>query len=542
MSSQLAKADEQIFSSAQSTATSIVFTQRETLAYTTRYAQWSAGVFTKRDTTIARALLAQRLNVVNEDGISTGERATAKYIDALRYSDLLLANAPDGYLPSSMHKKYNLYTGVFIDSMLVESRKMVVAYQQSLDDRIITSAKNRANNTQLILLIFILLLLQTSIFLIWIGRLFRTQYKTAQINIRKEAASLSIAIERLESAELEVKSLEELNARKNDFISTVNHELRTPLTSIIGYIDLLKDPIVKKDAIEYERTVSVIERNSGVLLDLIESILSLSNLDVKDQVSEYEEVDLLKIVKKNIFILSPQLSEKSIQINFNENDHELSTILGNAGQVSLVVLNLLSNAIKFSPNGSQIEVGLSLQSVGSSQDCVRFEVKDKGIGIPLDDIPKLFTRFYRAKNAVDSHIKGTGLGLAIVGRILENHKAKIFIKSEINHGSTFTVEFPTFIGTVAQLISKNKANVLNKAIIALKKAPNGELAAVSHEMGGAVGFYELEKESKLINDFNLWLIKNQDLNAGDLPQIKENLIDTLNNSYNSINEQRRKAT
>ena len=342
---------------------------------------------------------------------------------------------------------------------------------------------------------------------------------------------MSIAIERLESAESEVKSLEELNARKNDFISTVNHELRTPLTSIIGYIDLLKEPAIKQSAVEYEKIISVIERNSGVLLDLIESILSLSSLDAKDQVSEYKEVDLLTIVKKNIFILTPQLSQKSISINLDEKALENSTILGNSGQVSLVVLNLLSNAVKFSPNGSQVDVRLSLEADGAEFNFVRFEVKDKGIGIPADEIPKLFTRFYRAKNAVDSHIEGTGLGLAIVAKILENHKAKIEVKSEINQGSAFVVIFPAFLGKVAQLISKNRVNVLNKAIIALRTAPAHELAPVSHEMGGAVGFYDLEKESELINEFNLWLIKNPLAQQEDLNQLKENLIDSLNHSY-----------
>ena len=530
-SSQYAISESKIFTSAQSTATSIIFTQRETLAYTTRYAQWAAGVFTKRDVGIARALLAQRLNVINIDQTSTGGRATADYLSALRFSDSVLEKAPEGYLPSTLHDTYNKLSGTFIDSMLAESRKMVVAYQQELDATILASAKKRSSNTLQILAIFLLLVLQTSIFLIWGGLSFRRQYKTARRNLKKEADSLSIAIERLESAESEVKSLEELNARKNDFISTVNHELRTPLTSIIGYIDLLKEPAIKQSAVEYEKIISVIERNSGVLLDLIESILSLSSLDAKDQVSEYKEVDLLAIVKKNIFILTPQLSQKSISINLDEKTLENSTILGNSGQVSLVVLNLLSNAVKFSPNGSQVDVRLSLESEGAEFNFVRFEVKDKGIGIPADEIPKLFTRFYRAKNAVDSHIEGTGLGLAIVAKILENHKAKIEVKSEINQGSTFVVIFPAFLGKVAQLISKNRVNVLNKAIIALRTAPAHELAPVSHEMGGAVGFYDLEKESELINEFNLWLIKNPLAQQEDLNQLKENLIDSLNHSY-----------
>ncbi len=539
-SSRFAASETKIFSSAQSTATSIIFTQRESLAYTIRYSEWLGGLLPKRDVEIARAFLAQRLNVINADGTSTGQRAAPEYVAALKLSDSILASAPDGILPEKMHTRLVASSGDFINEMLGQSRQMVVSYQQELDANILLSAQKRSRNTLINLWLLISLIILTSIFLITGGIAFRSQYKVASNSLAKEAAALSIAIKRLESAEITVKTLEELNANKNDFISTVNHELRTPLTSIIGYIDLLRSFGPADQTGQFEKITGVIERNSNVLLDLVGSILSLSNLDSAEQISEHEKVFLADVVKKKLFILSPLTDEKSITIDLHLLGDKDFVILGNTGQISQVVLNLLSNAVKFSPEGSHVDVSLSTFTKEITDDSIRLEIKDRGIGIPAEDIPKLFNRFYRAANAMASQIDGTGLGLAIVDRILELHDGVIHVESVVNEGSTFTVEFPRYLSEVDRLISTNRVNVLHKAINALKASTHEDLAPITHQMGGAVAFYNLEKESDLILEFHDWLEKATLADFVEVHNKKETLIQTLELSYQDLIDQKEK--
>ncbi len=539
-SSRFASEETRVFSSAQSTATSIIFTQRESLAYTIRYSEWLGGLIPKRDVEIARAFLAQRLNVINADGTSTGQRAAPEFVNALKLSDQILASAPSGLLPENLHAALEAKAGDFIDQMLAQSRTMVVNYQQELDSHIRLSAEKRSHKTLINLWLLLALILLTSIFLISGGISFRNQYRLASRNLDQEAAALAIAIKRLESAETTVKTLEELNRNKNDFIATVNHELRTPLTSIIGYIEVLRSFKVDDRESDFEKITGVIERNSNVLLDVIGSILSLSNLDSAEQISEHEKVYLKEIVQKKFFILSPLTDEKSITFEFHASELQDYVILGNSGQISQVVLNLLSNAIKFSPEGSRIEVSLSSFTKDSGDNFIRLEIKDQGIGIPAADVPKLFTRFYRAGNAVANQIDGTGLGLAIVSRILELHSATIRVESEVNVGSTFTVEFPQYLSEVDRLISTNRLNVLHKAINALKASPHNELEATSHQMGGAVAFYNLEADSELILDFEEWMRVSPAAGYDLVHDKKEELIASLEKSYNALIKQKEK--
>ncbi|MEI7541128.1 MAG: ATP-binding protein [Actinomycetes bacterium] len=491
----------------------------------------------KRDVAIARGFLAQRLSVINADGTSTGQRAAPEYVKALKLSDEILATAPEGLLPERLHEGLQVKVGDFIDQMLAQSRKMVVDYQQELDLHIRLASENRSHKTIINLWLLFILVLLTSIFLISGGISFMSQYRAASNSLNQEAAALSIAVKRLESAEITVKTLEDLNANKNDFISTVNHELRTPLTSIIGYIDLLRTIGPTDSTGQFEKITHVIERNSSVLLDLVGSILSLSNLDSPEQISEHEKVFLADIIKKKIFILSPQTDEKSITFDLHIADDKEFVILGNSDQISQVVLNLLSNAVKFSPEGSHVDITLSTFTKEAEDDSVRLEIKDQGIGIPAEDIPKLFKRFSRAKNAVASQIEGTGLGLAIVARILELHNAKISVESVVNQGSTFTIDFPRFLTEADRLISRNRLSVLHKAINALKASTHEELISASHQMGGAVAFYNLEKENELILQFHDWLEATPLANFDEVHDMKKTLINTLERSYEALVKQ-----
>ena len=533
-SAQSARNESFIISSAQSAATSIVFTQRESLAYTTKFSLWLAGLLPRRDVEIARALLAQRLNVATEDGTTTGERAEPGYLLALQTSDRILAQAPSGLMPLSFHNKISKEGEAFISEMLVQSRAVVVTYQQELDRNIVLAAQNRSKNYLLSLVLLILLILLTTVAIIWGGISFNRQYKIARKNIEIASATLAISVSKLKSAENTVKSLEELNAKKNDFISTVNHELRTPLTSIIGYTDLLKSLELNKKPEEFKKIAAVIERNSSALLDIIESILSLSNIDSSEQATEFEKVFLPELIEKKVYILTPTINEKSLSLNYHFPAGIDFAISGNSGQISQVIINLLSNAIKFSPDSARIDISLSLITRNRSDDYIRLIIKDEGMGIPKEDIPKLFTRFFRASNAVSGQIQGTGLGLAIVSRILEIHKAFIKVESTPGVGSSFIIDFPRFISEIDRHVSTNRINVLHKAIVAIRESPRQELIQVCHQMSGAVGFYSLELEMNLISQMQQWLEANPEAALEEIDLKKDQLVLHLEETYSAL--------
>lgn len=528
--------ETKVFSSAQSTSNSIVYTQREALAFTVKYSQWLGGKLPKREVQIAQALLAQRLSVIDADGTTTGKRLYPQIRDRLIAADATLVKSPEGILPVDLRQRFADEANALIDQLVFDSRQMLVAYQKELDANVLASTKSRDRNTLNNLWALISFILLTSVLVIWGIFSFRKQYKVAKKTLKEEEEALIISQALLKKAESTVKTLEELNQTKNDFISTVNHELRTPLTSIIGYIDVLKSLDVEKDLDQLPQITTVIDRNSEVLLDIIESILSLSSLDSPGQLARFEKTNLIEIIERKIFVLTPLIHAKSLTVNFHHDPARDFSILGNAGQMSQVVLNLLSNAIKFSPDAAEIDIDLSMKAKDGGKDQIEMVIRDHGIGIPADEIPKLFTRFFRASNAVSSQITGTGLGLAIVVRILDLHKATVRVESEVNKGSSFIVDFPVYVSETEQHVSKKRPSVLYKAIVAIKACGQGELPDICHQMSGALGFYDLEAEMHLVTGLQSWLAANPAALA-DLVELKrEELVLALEESYSALDD------
>jgi signal transduction histidine kinase len=233
-----------------------------------------------------------------------------------------------------------------------------------------------------------------------------------------------------------VTQLKDLDAAKNSLISTVNHELRTPLTSIIGYIELLRRDIEKREPSEMAQYLEVLERNSHVLLTLVESLLSLSKFDGHDGRLPDELVNLGEVLDNAIFTVVPAVLKS--QVTFDHNSATDVFITGDVGQLNQIFINLLANAVKFSPEDSAISIAIS----ELSESRIEVSIKDQGIGISNEDIPRIFTRFYRAKSVESGGFKGFGLGLAIVQQAVEHHGGTIGVESEIGVGSTFIVTLP----------------------------------------------------------------------------------------------------
>ena len=254
------------------------------------------------------------------------------------------------------------------------------------------------------------------------------------------AADLATALThaRLYEQEAEmVQQLRNLDQAKSDFVSSVSHELRTPLTSIRGYVEMLIDGDAGELDAEQQQMLGVVERNADRLLALIEDLLTLSRIEsgsfrvapAPDRLGEITEGLLAEMVA--------QPSAQGVQL-VGEIESDLPPVLGDAGQLERVLMNLLSNAIKFSPDGGRVVVRASVDG-----DEVVLEVSDEGMGIPMDEQEKLFSRFFRSSAAQERAIQGTGLGLVIVKSIVENHHGRIDVRSLPGDGTTFTVRLPT---------------------------------------------------------------------------------------------------
>jgi len=234
-----------------------------------------------------------------------------------------------------------------------------------------------------------------------------------------------------------VQLLRELDQAKADFIATVSHELRTPLTSIAGYLEMLQDG----DAGELPDTaaamLSIIDRNATRLRNLIEDLLTQSRIDAGRLRLELSTVQLRPLLQSVMTAMAPLASASDVKLQLGSSEDALS-VQADPQQLEQVFTNLISNALKFTPAGGSVQVTLS----PADEDGVLIEVRDTGMGIPPDEYPNLFTRFFRASNAAEAALPGTGLGLAIVQEIVHRHGGAVDIDSELGVGTTLTVWLP----------------------------------------------------------------------------------------------------
>jgi two-component system phosphate regulon sensor histidine kinase PhoR len=233
-----------------------------------------------------------------------------------------------------------------------------------------------------------------------------------------------------------VQVLRELDQAKSDFVSTVSHELRTPLTSISGYLEMLQDGDGGELPEPTRQMLAVIDRNATRLRNLIEDLLTQSRIDAGRLRLELTTVEISSVLRTVHEAMLPLAAANQIQLTL-EAPSDLK-VEGDPVQLEQVFTNLIANACKFTPPGGRVRVELA----ADEDDGVLVLVSDTGMGIPVQDIGNLFTRFFRASNATAAALPGTGLGLAIVREIVHRHGGSIDVESELGGGSTFSVWLP----------------------------------------------------------------------------------------------------
>jgi PAS domain S-box-containing protein len=223
---------------------------------------------------------------------------------------------------------------------------------------------------------------------------------------------------------------------KDDFVSTVSHELRTPLTSIIGYTELLEDGLSGPLTAMQQSLVEKIDRNGSRLLSLVEDLLTLSRVANGSFQLERVPTDLGAAVRRATAEVATTAEQQQVSVEV-QLPAEPVTVVGDSEHLERLVLNLVSNAVKFSDSGSVVRVHLR-----RSQHLAVLAVSDTGIGIPLEEQPNLFQRFFRTTIATEKAIQGTGLGLNIVRSIAEAHDGAIDFESTPGVGTTFWFRIP----------------------------------------------------------------------------------------------------
>lgn len=231
----------------------------------------------------------------------------------------------------------------------------------------------------------------------------------------------------------DITHLKELNRLKSEFVATVSHDLRTPLTSIQGYVELL--PRVGPLNERQEQFIGRVQVSLKSITDLINDLLNIRRIEAELDL-EVEPCDLREIIGEVVGQLRHLAHEKEQALRWERPD-ALPLVEGHAGRLSQVVDNLVSNAIKYTQEGGLITV-----SAEQDDGHVVVRVSDNGFGIPLEEQPRIFDRFYRGQSEAVNGVGGTGLGLTIVKAIVEKHGGRIWVESKAGVGSTFSFILP----------------------------------------------------------------------------------------------------
>ncbi|OIK10001.1 PAS domain-containing sensor histidine kinase [Bacillus sp. MUM 116] len=228
----------------------------------------------------------------------------------------------------------------------------------------------------------------------------------------------------------EMKKLEQM---RKDFVANVSHELKTPVTSIKGFTETLLDGAMNNPE-TLKAFLSIILKESDRLQTLIQDLLDLSKIEQQEFKLTLQEVDLILLLNEVITMLKGKAQEKKIKIDIYQNQEQV-IIEGDANRLKQVFINLIANAITYTPPDGEVKV--ILLEHGNS---VRIHVKDSGVGIEKEEIPRIFERFYRVDRARSRNSGGTGLGLAIVKHLVEAHHGTISVRSNVGEGSEFIIE------------------------------------------------------------------------------------------------------
>jgi two-component system phosphate regulon sensor histidine kinase PhoR len=240
----------------------------------------------------------------------------------------------------------------------------------------------------------------------------------------------------------DVTALKRSEQMRADFIANAGHELKTPLATLIGFIETLLGP-AREDAAARERFLGIMREQAGRMARLVDDLLSLSRIELNEHVAPTGRVALAPLVDEVARGLELHAAERGIHIA-RDLPADLPEVQGDRDELAQIFQNLIDNAVKYGRPHSEVTVtgGTGGPGSGAAAALVRVAVADQGEGIASEHLPRLTERFYRVDTARSRQLGGTGLGLAIVKHVLNRHRGRLDISSEVGRGSTFTIWLP----------------------------------------------------------------------------------------------------
>jgi signal transduction histidine kinase len=229
--------------------------------------------------------------------------------------------------------------------------------------------------------------------------------------------------------------LEAASRHKSEFLANMSHELRTPLNAIIGFSQVLRDEMVGPVNEKQAEYLDDISSSGSHLLSLINDVLDLSKVEAGQVELEVHPFSLREALERGVVMVRGRATEDGVRVAFAA-DPEVDVVDGDERRIKQVIFNLLSNAVKFTPAGGEVDV--SATRVNGE---VRVSVADTGPGVAPEDRERIFEEFQQSETGVGLR-EGTGLGLALSKRFVELHGGRIWLESELGHGSTFTFALP----------------------------------------------------------------------------------------------------
>lgn len=240
----------------------------------------------------------------------------------------------------------------------------------------------------------------------------------------------------------DITHVEQAGQMRRDFIANVSHELRTPLTALMGFIETLRGA-ARDDPAARDRFLSIMADESNRMNRLVGDLLSLNRVESEERVRPREDINLTEQLKSTLTSIRPLAESAGVTLNLSAPDEPV-LVTGDSDQLQQVFTNLIENAIKYGGSGGKVDVVMtySERDPAVRAPAARVQVIDKGAGIDPVHLPRLTERFYRADNHRSREMGGTGLGLAIVKHIINRHRGRLRVESELGQGAVFTVILP----------------------------------------------------------------------------------------------------
>lgn len=301
--------------------------------------------------------------------------------------------------------------------------------------RVSTEARSLSNVFASVFSIVLLVILLIIIACVIIGNLLTVQLLEPIRDMAEDMDNINVPVKYKELSPFIDKIRDQhhniLAASKSrqDFTANVSHELKTPITAISGYAELIENKMVDEE--KQIKFAKEIRNQADRLVSLVNDIIKLSELDSRELSIEFTHIDLYEIVKERIELLKSIARTKNIVISVSGKS---SIVMSNKNLMVELIDNLVQNAIRYNKQNGKVFVDVSQND---SQTILT--VEDTGIGIPKDDIDRVFERFYRVDRSRSRETGGTGLGLAIVKHIVELHDGQINLESEVKKGTKVTV-------------------------------------------------------------------------------------------------------